>query len=111
MPAIDPAVQAHDKLVKKLAAIPPNRIVGGYADEADLETRANHLIHIARIIDAYILALGRDVKDNTSDGIDLADFTDQVIGALEGNATYQLARLAQRMREGRYAHARTRTAP
>jgi hypothetical protein len=106
----DPAVQAHDVLVKKITAVPPNRIVGGYADEADLETRASHLLNIARIVDAYILALGRDVKENIAHAIDLEDFTDQVIGAVEGNATYQLSRMAQRMREARYARPRAGTA-
>lgn len=109
MPAPDPAIQAHGLLVTRLAAVRPNQIKGGYADEVDFETRATHLMDLARIVDAYILALGRDVKDNTSQPIDLADFADQVCAALEGNATYQLSRAAQCLRESRYAPIRSQT--
>ena len=111
MPAPDPAVQAHAMLVTRLAAVRPNRIVGGYADEVDLEMRATHLMDLAHIVDAYILALGRDVQENTSQSIELADFTDQVTAALEGNATFQLSRAAQRIRAVRYPLTRARIAP
>jgi len=109
MPTPDPALQAHGLLVTRLAAVRPNRIAGGYADEVDLEMRATHLMDLARIVDAYILALGRDVKDNSAQPINLADFTDQLCMALEGNATFQLARAAQAVREARYAPARSPT--
>jgi hypothetical protein len=111
VPAPDPAAQAHSVLVTKLAVVPPNRIVGGYADEADLESRALHLMDIARIVDAYILALGCDVRENMSEPIDLADFTDQLTAALEGNATYQLTKAAQRIREARYPSAHSGMLP
>jgi hypothetical protein len=106
----DSVIQAHGILVTHLATVRPNRIVGGYADDADLETRASHLMDVARIVDAYILAVGCDVKDNTSYAIDLADFTDQLAAAIEGNAIFQLSRTARRIRESRYPHTRTRTA-
>ena len=93
----DPAAEAHGLLVTKLAVVRPNRIAGGSADAADLVRRATHLMDIARIVDAYILALGRDVKENTTEAIDLAEFTDQLTGAIEGNATYQLSEAARRM--------------
>ena len=89
----------------------PNRIAGGYADEVDLEMRATHLMDLARIVDAYILALGRDVQDNSSQPIDLADFTDQLCAALEGNAAFQLSRAAQSVRDARYALGRSPTVP
>ena len=111
MPALDPVLKAHGVLVTKLAVVQPNRIVGGYADEADLEARAAHLMDIARIVDAYILALGRDVKETTSQSIDLSDFTDQVTAALEGNATFQLSRAAECLRAARYSLARSAGAP
>jgi hypothetical protein len=105
----DSVMQAHGILVTKLATVRPNRIVGGYADDADLETRASHLMDVARIVDAYILAIGCDVKDNTPCAIDLVDFTDQLAAAIEGNAIFQLSQTARRVREARYP--RTRVAP
>ena len=106
----DPAAEAHGLLVTKLAVVRPNRIAGGSADAADLVGRATHLMDIARIVDAYILALGRDVKENTTEAIDLAEFTDQLTGAIEGNATYQLSEAARRMHAAPRP-ARTRFAP
>jgi hypothetical protein len=111
MPAADSVVHAHGLLVTRLAVVPPNRIGGGEASEADLLARATHLMDVARIVDAYILALGHDVKDNTSQAIDLADFTDQLTGALEGNATYQLARASQRLRDARMPSGRWKRLP
>jgi hypothetical protein len=110
MSECDLVIQAHGVLVTSLATVRPSRIVGGYADDADLETRASHLMDVARIVDAYILAVGCDVKDNTSHAIDLADFTDQLTDAIEGNAIFQLSQTARRIREARYPRTRTRAA-
>ena len=110
MPTPDLIVQAHGALVAKLAVVRPSRIVGGFADESDLEARASHLMDVARIVDAYILALGHDVRENTAEPIDLSDFTDQLVAALEGNATFQLSRAAQRLRESRGSIPRRRSA-
>jgi hypothetical protein len=45
---------------------------------------------LARKVDALILAYGEYVKANSSSGVDLDLFTDQLSKALEGNATYEI---------------------
>lgn len=81
---------AHAELVRRLAAIRPNRIVGGFADPADLEARADYLLALAAAIDLFILACGEDAAGKVSGNFDLRDFTDVLRGALEGDACAQL---------------------
>lgn len=49
-------------------------------------------------VDPLILAIGKYVKANSSCGVDLDVFADQLRGALEGNATHECQRAADDLR-------------
>ena len=98
-----PVLRAVQAAIARLAAFRPTRIVGE-PDQADAQALADDLLVIAAIVDPIIAAIG----DYAGSTIGLApadverDFSDQLRGALEGNATYTItAAFATRWGEGR----------
>ena len=68
-------------------------------DGSDLRRVGKDLANIAaEIIDPLIYAYGEYAKEN-SHGIDINDFEDQCIGALAGNALYEIESAADAMRD------------
>lgn len=67
----------------------------------EFEAISNHLLKLSDIVDSYIAAVGAHVADNASMGVDQRLFRAQLRGALEGNATYEIASIAADMRDER----------
>lgn len=92
-------LEAKQKLLGDLSAARPPRIVGGLAEPGELEELAAHLVDVARIFDAYVLAIGEHASENTRGKISLLPFTDQMVSAIAGNATFVLDRAAETIRD------------
>lgn len=56
---------------------------------------ADFLLHWARIADRVLKIVGEEANSNTSEVLGMSDFSDAFVGAIEGNATFQLERCAQ----------------
>jgi hypothetical protein len=56
---------------------------------------ADFLLHWARIADRVLKIVGEEANSNTSEVLDMSDFDGSFIGAIEGNATFQLEKCAQ----------------
>jgi hypothetical protein len=81
------------------AGVTPARIVGD-ADAADALALRDDLDVIWQRVDRLIEAYG-DYAASHFNGIDTGLFKDQVRGALEGNATFELEEAAGRLRTAR----------
>jgi hypothetical protein len=79
----------------QLAGLRPTRIVGE-ADAADARNLIDDLAALWGIVDPVVAAVGACAAENFS-GIDRTLFTDQLRGALEGNATFALEEAARRI--------------
>ena len=90
--AVEAAIRS---AIAKLAAFRPARIVGA-ADAADARNLIDDLTALTAIVDPVIAAVGAYAAENFV-GIDRAPFTDQLRGALEGNATFVLEETARRI--------------
>ena len=87
---------AHHTLVTRLAALRLPRIVGE-PDGADIRTLADHMIEVADGVDAYIEAIGRELAANAPCAIDTALFNRPLLAAIDGNALFEVHRIADRL--------------
>lgn len=78
-------------------------IIRGEADDKDAESLRDDLIALWRIVDPLVLAFGEYAKEHFS-SVDLAMFKDQLQGALDGNATFELDDIAAGIREQQAEH-------
>lgn len=78
-------------------------IIRGEADDKDAENLRDDLVALWRIVDPLIEAIGAYAKEHFST-LDLADFKDQLQGALDGNATFELDDIANGIREHQAEH-------
>jgi hypothetical protein len=62
----------------------------GEATKSDAQSLTRDLLDIAKIVDDAILAIGREARAHIGRDVDLTLFTDQLLGAIEGNATHTL---------------------
>lgn len=101
-PKPNPIRDAHAFMVQRLAALIPPKL---YADNdpEDFEATTEYLLDVARIVDEMILSVGREVKSSASVNINLDVFTDCLRDQLEGNATFEISREAENIREERAA--------
>ena len=74
---------------RKLCALQMTRL-WGQADKSDAQSLTRDLLDIARIVDAALYEIGREAKAHIGHDIDLSLFTDQLLGAVEGNATHTI---------------------
>lgn len=56
---------------------------------------ADFLLHWAKIADRLLKIVGEEANSNTSEILGMSDFDGAFVGAIEGNATFQLERCAQ----------------
>ena len=55
------------------------------------------LLNVARIVDTAVLAIGKEARCHFGNDVDLEPFADQLLGALEGNASlYSICQAAER---------------
>jgi hypothetical protein len=88
---------ARAECAHKLLALRLTCIVGA-ADASDARALIDDIEAICAAVDPLIAAIGDYAAENFH-GIDLKLFRDQLRGALEGNATYELECAAERLAE------------
>jgi len=96
-------------MVARLAALRVPHIVGE-ADAPDLRNLADHMIEVADAVDGYMEAIGRELKANAPCDIDRSLFVRPLYGAIDGNALYEMHRVADVLDEDRREIPFTRTA-
>lgn len=69
-----------------------------YPSVSDADNVRSDLVAIWETVDPLVLAIGQNLAHHFND-VDVALFTDQVRGALEGNATHACDQAAERARE------------
>jgi hypothetical protein len=90
----NPIATVHREAVQALARLyVPHISVSPSADQ--FRDVADFLRHWAAISDRVLKIVGQEAASNTSETIGMSDFTDSFVGAIEGNATFQLERCAQ----------------
>ena len=77
------------KTADRLKTLRLHRIAGSEMNKSDAQALVSDLLDIARVIDPVILAIGNYATSFLPD-LDVTQFTDQLRGALEGNATFTL---------------------
>lgn len=103
-PAPRPLKAAFEMMLMKFAAMVPDvPRLSIDADPSEFEDVNDFICEAARAFDAWLLAVGREVQSNARRSIDLSDFTDVALNAIEGNATFQITRCAETVREDRNA--------
>jgi hypothetical protein len=74
---------------RKLCGLQMTRLVGE-PDKGDAQSLTRDLLDIAKTIDDALLAIGREAKAHFGSAVDLSLFADQLLGAIEGNATFTI---------------------
>lgn len=97
-----PIALAHQTMLTKLAALRAPHIYVN-PDPEEFGAVNEYLLDVARIVDECLLAVGREVKCNSSRRIELRDFTNVLRNALEGNATFQVDQAIESLVEERAA--------
>lgn len=86
---------AKHELASKLSALEAPRLPHALAGSADMLAVRDHLVELAKVVDAYVLTIGQEVKDSTT-SIFCADLFKNVLAdALAGNALYELEATAE----------------
>jgi hypothetical protein len=86
-----------DALVNRLATLRPPLTANTTSSE--VRALADHLLEIAAAVDYYIGRVGRELAYNAPCAIESGLFVDQLRGALEGNATFEINRVADILAE------------
>lgn len=85
---------AKSRLIARLTALAVPTMAPK-ASSGDLLLVVEHLQEFARAVDAYVLAIGREVKSRTSESINILLFHGQLTDALVGNALFQIESAAE----------------
>lgn len=92
-------IKARWKDLSSLASgITPTRI-GLDADPDEIRAVNDDLLLLARKVDALIASYGQYVAAYTSTRIDQTLFTEQLLGALDGNAMFEVTNAADELQE------------
>jgi hypothetical protein len=89
--------KAHANALHSLSMLKLHKIVG-QPDAADLLAVRDDLIEVAKIVDKLVLAIG-DEAVSASNKVDLSLFEHQVIGAVKGDAAFNLTEAAEEIEE------------
>lgn len=99
-----PIKAAHELLLTKLAALTDfTPRIGIDPSPRDFEDVNDYLCDAARIFDQWLAAVGVDIKANAPCRIDDSVFKDRFLNAVEGEATAEITRCAERVKEDRAA--------
>ena len=96
-----PIRPALDQLAAFAACLTPHRIVSNAPDQDDAQELVNELLLLCAKVDRVIEAYGEYANDHFSTRIEMPLFKDQLLGALEGNALYELTSAGEREQEDR----------
>jgi hypothetical protein len=88
------APESFEDMLEELRGIRPHKIIG-CADTADIQERLDHLRAFAKVVDGYLFDLGLELKQHVND-LELDLFENQLAGALDGNATFDLEEAIRR---------------
>ena len=100
MPVIsgNPLAKAHEAMVRELSRVVVPRIDVSPVPE-QMEDVADYIERTARMFDRWLLKVGEELQSNATVNIDMSVFTDQFLGAVQGNATHECDREAEALRE------------
>jgi hypothetical protein len=98
-PGAHSLAKAHFALVQELARLNvPHYSTDPTPDQH--EDVADYLVRIAQAMDRHLKEVGREVQANaTSVGVDAKCFDGVFLGAIDGNATFEIDRCAKTIRE------------
>lgn len=65
----------------------------------EIRALEDDLLTLARHVDGLIASYGQYLAAHASGKVDQSVFTDQLRGALDGNATFEISEVADRLRE------------
>ncbi|EJN07915.1 hypothetical protein PMI42_07445 [Bradyrhizobium sp. YR681] len=77
----NPFEAARSALIQRLLALPVPAAIGEVSD---------HLRDAANVFDQWLYAVGSGVADHVSVDVDMRQFQGAFLGAVDGNATYEL---------------------
>lgn len=83
------------KTADRLKTLRLHKIAGSEMSKGDAQALVADLLDIARLVDPVILAIGHYAASFVP-GLDVAEFTDQLRGALEGNATNEICSMVEK---------------
>jgi hypothetical protein len=95
----NPLARAHFAMMRELArmAVPS---IGLDDDPEDFEAVADYVRRVTDLFDVtWLQAVGEEVKSNALCHIDMAMFSGQFVGAIDGNATFECQCAADAARE------------
>lgn len=95
----NPFEGARRTLIRALAAMPVPAAIGSFPVPSDFTAIGDHLREAAALFDAWLGDIGHQVSDNAPGPLDLAQFTDVFLGAIDGNATYVCEQAAEMLRQ------------
>jgi hypothetical protein len=100
-----PLAKAHFALVQELARLHVPHY-GMHPTPDQHEDVADYLVRIAQAMDRHLKEVGRDVQDNAP-GVKLDGkcFDGAFLGAIQGNATFEVDRAANAVREEYQEHS------
>jgi hypothetical protein len=100
----NPFETARRKLIAALLAMKPPAAYPAFPSPSDHEGVAAHIREAAQIFDAWLAAIGSEVRDNAVTAIDSNLFSGSFMGAVDGNETYAAEMQGEALRE--YAEER-----
>ena len=103
--SINPIARAHYALIRELTRMRvPSLSINTEPEE--FEDVADYIERVAALFDVtWLQAVGSDVKANALCSIDMEMFSNQFVGAVSGNATYELSCAAESAREAQDVEA------
>lgn len=94
-----PIQAAHDEMVRRLSGFTVPWINNAVPSTDEFEAIRTYLTDVARIVDACILEVGREVSANATTNVNLKLFTNVLDDALTGEALFEIERVVEVMRE------------
>ena len=86
-----PIAQAIHEAGRKLCTMDPTALSSAWRPTSgEAGALAEDVRHIAKIFDEMLLKIGREARAHFGPTVSLAQFTDQVLETVDGNATYEL---------------------
>jgi hypothetical protein len=77
-------------------------VIPVFPEPVDFEAVAEHMRDVAEIVDDYMTAIGDHVAENASVKIDLSLFAAPLLESIDGNATFEIERVAEILRADLY---------
>lgn len=95
---VNAIAKAHAELVRELSAVVPPRIHVSPIPE-EFEDAADYILRVGAMVDRWLLAVGTEVKCNSTANVNLEWFRDMVVGNCDGWCTAECDKAANELRE------------